>query len=88
MKIPEDITPSEIGGQVAALIKQDGWAYLVARHAEAIEATQAKVNDLDTPPAETQEHKRALQALKNASPDMLVRDILNTARNANKRQQL
>lgn len=82
MKLPNDLSPSEWAGQIHALSKQPAWASLVARHAEEVAAVQQKINDLSTPPAETQEHKRALAALSLAHPDALLKDLMNTARNA------
>ncbi len=88
MKLPEDLSPSEWAGQIHALSKQPAWASLVARHAEEMAAVQTKINDLSTPPAETQEHKRALEALRLAAPDLLLKDLMNAARNAARKQKV
>lgn len=86
MKAPEQLSAEEWAGQINALTKHPAFPSLVARHAEQVAAVQTKINDLTTSPAETQEYKRALAELALAAPDLLARDLLNTAKNEAKRQ--
>lgn len=86
MNIPDDTTPDELAGAVAGLTKHAGWVHFCRRYAEICEEVQATVNNMATPPAETQEHKRVLKMLTDNSPDAIAKDLINSARNAAKRQ--
>lgn len=88
MKLPKDLSPSEWAGQIDALGRQPAWASLCERYAEEMAEVQEKINNVGTTPFKTQEYKRAMERLKLAHPDLLLKDLMNTARNAAKKSKV